>query len=164
MIQFFRRSKHTFKAPNKPIKEGYKIFALYKAGYTYHFMWSFKTDSYSELKKLLDLSPTKSIVFQLAQSLLEGVLHVIYIDNLFTRVPLLRKLRTLNIGACRTTWWHPEFPPFLLELKDLCSKGLEWNTTTAIVVRKQIKIKKEDGDREIEWELDPSDPSVICFA
>jgi hypothetical protein len=38
MIWFFGRSKHTFKAPNKPIKEGYKIFALYKAGYTYHFM------------------------------------------------------------------------------------------------------------------------------
>jgi len=162
MIQFFRRSKHTFKAPNKPIKEGYKIFALYKAGYTYHFMWSSKTDSYSELVKLPNLSPTKSIVFQLAQSLLEGVPHVIYIDNLFTRVPLLQKLRTLNISACRTTRQHPKFPLFLLELKDLCSKSLKWNTTATIVVRKQIQIQKEDG--EIEWELDPLDPNVICFA
>jgi hypothetical protein len=53
--------------------------------------------------KLPNLSPTESIVFQLAQSLPEGVPHVIYMDNHFTRVPLLRKLRTLNIGACRTT-------------------------------------------------------------
>jgi hypothetical protein len=150
MIQFFGRSKYTFKAPNKPIKEGYIIFALCEAGYTYYFMWSSKTDSYSELIKLLDLSPTKSMVFQLAQSLLEGVPHVIYIDNLFTRVPLLRKLRALNIGACGTTQRHPKFPLFLLELKDLCSKSLEWNTTAAIVVQKQIKIKKEDGDREIK--------------
>jgi hypothetical protein len=38
MIRFFGQSKHTFKTPNKPIKERYKIFALCKAGYTYYFM------------------------------------------------------------------------------------------------------------------------------
>jgi hypothetical protein len=38
MIWFFRRMKHTFKTPNKLIKEGYKFFALCEAGYTYHFM------------------------------------------------------------------------------------------------------------------------------
>ena len=51
MVQCFGRSQHTFKAPNKPIKEGYKIFALCEAGYTYYFMWSSKTKSYSELQK-----------------------------------------------------------------------------------------------------------------
>jgi len=63
------------------------------------------------------------MVYQLAQRLPQGVPHVIYMDNLFTRVPV-RKLRTLNIGACGTTRRHPEFPAFLLELKDLCSKYL----------------------------------------
>ncbi len=38
MIRFFKRSKHTFKALNKPIKEGYKIFTLCEAGYTYSFI------------------------------------------------------------------------------------------------------------------------------
>ena len=38
IVRFFGQSKHTFKAPNKPIKEGYKIFALCEAGYTYNFM------------------------------------------------------------------------------------------------------------------------------
>jgi hypothetical protein len=92
IIQFFRQSKHTFKALNKPIKEGYKIFALCEAGYTYFFMWSSKSSSYGELVKLPDLSPTESMVYQLAQSLPKGVPHTIYIDNLFTRVPVLCKL------------------------------------------------------------------------
>jgi hypothetical protein len=38
MVWFFGRSKYTFKAPNKPIKEGYKIFALCEASYIYYFM------------------------------------------------------------------------------------------------------------------------------
>jgi hypothetical protein len=171
MIRCFGRSKHTFKAPNKPIKEGYKMFALCEAGYTYYFMWSSKSNSYGELNKLPDLSPTESMVYQLAQKLPKDVPHVIYMDNLFTRVPILRKLRTLNIGACGTTRRHPEFPAFLLELKDLCSKRLEWNTTAAIVARKKIRIKKEkekenyEGkDDESQWESDPSDPGVICYA
>jgi hypothetical protein len=65
------------------------------------------------------------MVYQLAQKLPEDVPYIIYIDNLFTRVPLLCKLRTINIGVCRTTWRYLEFPAFLLELKDLCSKHLE---------------------------------------
>ena len=67
-------------------------------------------------------------------------------DNFFTRVPILRKLRGLGIGACGTTRRHPEFPLFLLELKDICSKSLEWNTTATIVARKQIKVKKDGGE------------------
>jgi Transposase IS4 len=38
IIQFFGQSKYTFKAPDKPIKEGYKIFALCEVGYIYYFM------------------------------------------------------------------------------------------------------------------------------
>lgn len=168
MAQFFGRSKHTFKAPNKPVKEGYKVFALCKAGYSYYFIQSFKTDSYDKLIKLLDLLPTDSIVYQLSQSLPKGVPHVIYIDNFFfTRVPILCKLRTVNISACETTQQHSEFPPFLLKLEDVCSKCLEWNTTAAVVIQKQIKVKKEedqDQDTETEQESDPLDPGVICFA
>lgn len=164
IVRFFGRSKHTFKASNKPIKEGYKIFALCEAGYTYNFMWSSKTDSYGELVRMPDLSPTESMVYQLVQTLPKDVPHIIYMDNYFTRVPLLRKLRTLNIEACRTTRCHPEFPPFLLDLKDLCSKCLEWNTTAAIVVQKQIKVQNRVGDKESEWESDASDPGVICYA
>jgi hypothetical protein len=40
---------------------------------------------------------------------------------------------------------------------------LEWNTTAAIAVRKQIKVVKEDDDEESEWESDPLDSGVICY-
>ena len=156
IIRCFRRSKHTFKTPHKPITQGYRIFSLCEAGYTYSFMWSSRSDSYSKLIRLPDLSPTESMVYQLAQRLPSGKAYVIYMDNYFTRVPLLLKLRAINIGACGTTRKHPEFPSFLIKLKDICSRYMEWNTTAAIVVRKQ-----REG---VQLEPDPSDPGVICFA
>jgi hypothetical protein len=33
MVHFFGQSSDTFKMPNKPIKQGYKIFALVDDGY-----------------------------------------------------------------------------------------------------------------------------------
>jgi hypothetical protein len=66
-------------------------------------MWFSKTDNYSVLVKLLDLSLTESMVYQLAQSLPKDILYIIYINNLFPRVPILRKLRILNISIYRTT-------------------------------------------------------------
>ena len=63
IVRFFGQSKHTFKALNKPIKKGYKIFVLCKAGYIYHFMWSLKCNSYSKFIKLPDLLPTEFIVY-----------------------------------------------------------------------------------------------------
>jgi hypothetical protein len=125
MIRFFGRSKHTIKAPNKPITQGYRIFSLYEAGYIYFFIWSSRVESYGELIRLPDLSPTESIVYQLAQSLPKSTEYIIYIDNLFTRVPLLRKLRSIGIRACGTTRKYPEFPILLTKLKELCSKQLE---------------------------------------
>ena len=164
MVRCFGRSKHTFKAPNKPIKEGYKIFALCEAGYTYYFMWSSKSKSYGELVKQPDLTPTESMVYQLAQTLPTGLPYILYMDNLFTRVPLLRRLRAIDIGACGTTRRHPEFPQFLLDLKEYCSKRLEWNTTAAIVVRKKVKVEEKEEGEDSQWESDSLDPGVICYA
>ena len=39
MKAFTGRSVHTIKMPNKPIKEGYKMWALADHGYTQDFMW-----------------------------------------------------------------------------------------------------------------------------
>jgi hypothetical protein len=35
MVRFTGRSHHTLRMPNKPIPEGYKIFALCEHGYAY---------------------------------------------------------------------------------------------------------------------------------
>ena len=146
MIRFFGRSKYIFKAPNKLIKIGYKIFSLCEAGYTYYFMWSSKLDSYGELEKQPDLSLTELIVFQLAGQLLSDILYVLCMDNLFTRVSLLRRLRKIGIGACGTTWRYSEFSAFLIKLKEHCARRMEWNITAAIIAWKKIKVKQENDD------------------
>ena len=42
MVQFTGRSKDTIKTPKKPISEGYKLWALCSAGYTWDFLWHSK--------------------------------------------------------------------------------------------------------------------------
>jgi hypothetical protein len=42
MVRFFGCSSDTYKMPNKPIKQGYKIFALVENGYVWHFQMSSK--------------------------------------------------------------------------------------------------------------------------
>ena len=77
-------------------------------------MWSLKTKKYSELKKQDGYSAIESIVLQLVEALLRGQLYIIYIDNLFIRIPLLLRLRQLNIRGCGIIRRHPEFLEFLL--------------------------------------------------
>jgi hypothetical protein len=40
MARFYGWSSDTYKMPNKPIKQGYKIFALVDKGYIWHFQLS----------------------------------------------------------------------------------------------------------------------------
>jgi hypothetical protein len=47
---------------NKPIKQGYKIFALADNGYVWHFQLSSKQYGIAELHKVNELTPTRSIV------------------------------------------------------------------------------------------------------
>jgi hypothetical protein len=41
-------------------------------------MWSSKIDSYGELEKLPELSPTESMVYQLAKKLPKDIPYIIY--------------------------------------------------------------------------------------
>jgi hypothetical protein len=49
MVRFFGCSSDTYKMPNKPIKQGYKIFALVENGYVWHFQMSSKQHGIGEL-------------------------------------------------------------------------------------------------------------------
>ena len=40
MNRGFGRSQHTFKMPNKPIKQGYKLFAIADQGYILYWIWA----------------------------------------------------------------------------------------------------------------------------
>jgi hypothetical protein len=91
--------------PNKPIKQGYKIFALANDGYVWHFQLSLRQHRIGELEKVDELTPTGSMVLQMAQLLpkFPNSYFVIYIDNYFTSIPLFSMLRNFFFGAARTT-------------------------------------------------------------
>jgi hypothetical protein len=44
MVPYLGHTRHTIKAPHKPIKEGYKIWALGDLGYIYNWLWYSKTE------------------------------------------------------------------------------------------------------------------------
>jgi hypothetical protein len=105
--------------PNKLIKQGYKIFALASNSYVWHFQLSLRQHRIAELHKVDELTPTRSIVLQMAQLLpkFSNSHFVIYIDNYFTSIPLFSMLRKENISAVGTT--RPlgiDFPALLIVL------------------------------------------------
>ena len=107
MIRGFGRSQHTFKMPNKPIKQGYKLFAIADQGYILYWIWASRHKSLVEVKKhdAGHLTLTGSMVVQLAQEGLPSQQnnYTIYMDNYFSTIPLFNHLRQLGIGACGTT-------------------------------------------------------------
>jgi Transposase IS4 len=95
MVRFHGRSADTCKMPNKLIKQGYKIFALAENGYIWYFQLSSRQHGIAKLEKVNELTPTGSIVLQMARRLpkFPNSHFVIYIDNYFTSIPLFSILR-----------------------------------------------------------------------
>jgi len=50
MIRFGGKSYHTYRMPSKPIKEGYKVFALCDTGYTYDWLYASRSESVAGLE------------------------------------------------------------------------------------------------------------------
>ena len=69
MIQCFGRSLHTVKMPKKPIKQGYRVFALAEHGYIWTFSWSSRKQGIMEMFRYPSLTPTASMVMNMVESL-----------------------------------------------------------------------------------------------
>ena len=140
MIGFFGRSMHTQKMTNKPIKQGYKMWALCDRGYLYTFMWNSRVLGIGELQKHRDLTPTGSMVLQLAKRLhplQDSNTYTIYLDNYFTSIKLFKELRQQGYGACGTTRPHNSgnlWPAELETMKEKHANKLPWGTLFAKAV------------------------------
>ena len=139
MVKFHGRSVHTTKMPNKPIKQGFKIWAICDRGYLFNFMFYSRFWKTVELVDHELLTSHQNVVFTLAQSLPTpplGHTHTVYLDNLFTNTVLFRELRSLGIGACGTTRASSskDFPKILLNMKDQYGQVLPWGTIVAVPV------------------------------
>jgi hypothetical protein len=149
MVCFFGRSHDTCKMPNKPIKQGYKIFALAESGYVWYFQLSSREYRIGELEKVDELTPTGSMVLQMAQRLpkFPNAHYALYLDNYFTSIPLFSALRKENIGAAGTTRASgTDFPALLIVFRKKWPAKLEWGTTVAEVVNDVLCIGWQDNN------------------
>jgi Transposase IS4 len=131
--------------PNKPIKQGYKIFGIADYGYIYNWLWSSRDKGLQHMVLHLTLTNTGSLVRNLVLTLLRRHITV-YLDNYFTSVPLFSELRACNFGAVGTTRLHKEFPKQLLEIKNRYATKLEWNTLLAAVVEDTLCLAWQDNN------------------
>jgi len=131
--------------PNKPIKQGYKIYGIADHGYIYNFIWSSREKGYQDILLRPNLTKTGCLVRTLALSLPRQRL-AIYMDNYFTSVPLFTELRACNFGAVGTTRPHKDFPEELIKIKASYATKLEWNTLLATVVQDVLCLAWQDNN------------------
>ena len=55
--------------PDKPIKQGYKLFGLAEHGYIWSFFWSSRQQGMEEMFRYPQLTPTGSMIMDLAEQL-----------------------------------------------------------------------------------------------
>lgn len=110
MIRFGGRSRHTTRMPNKPITEGYKVFAICDHGYTLNWRFHSPSCGISHLspfyQEMIGISAsTVATVYQLVEQTLPYHTHdfIVFTDNLFSTPDLFTKLRLMGVGACGTS-------------------------------------------------------------
>ena len=113
MQRFTGRAKEITNIPCKKHSIGYKIWILADHGYVLCFMFHSKGEGKLDGPYRLEpqwqqkgLSATEAVVCHLAISvdpyLLKPNMHIIWLDNLFTKICLLEELRKNRIGAAGT--------------------------------------------------------------
>jgi ribosome-associated protein YbcJ (S4-like RNA binding protein) len=102
--------------PNKPIKQGYKLYDIIDHGYIYSWIWSLKKYRLEAILPEEGLINIGAMIKALISTLLcIGIM--IYIDNYFMSIPLFKSLRTKVFRAVDTTRAHKAFPKELVQLK-----------------------------------------------
>jgi Transposase IS4 len=118
---------------NKPISEGYKIFALCDHGYTYTFLPTSRVQQNAEVRRVDGITYTGCIVLHLVLQLpYRDKTFNIFMDNYFSSVPLFSYLRAKGIGACGTV--RPNSRGFPKELKVSKRVKMDWNFRSGVVV------------------------------
>jgi hypothetical protein len=130
--------------PNKPIKQGYKVYGIADHGYIYSWIWSSRLFGLEDIPVFDTLTNTGALVRALVATLPRDSM-TIYMDNYFTSVSLFESLRNLKYGAVSTTRPHDRFPHALSKLKKESLK-LKWNTLLAEVVDNTLCLAWQDNN------------------
>ena len=166
MIAYKGRTHHKVKLPNKPIKEGYKVWVLGDAGYMYDWLWHshkegpedipskgldvdrVKSTDLAELSSV-HLAPTFALILRFAQRLRQIYptrIFCFFLDNLFLNVNVSQALLALRICCTGTTRKNAQgVPDWLIKLKQH-NCGLVWNSTLAEVVDSTLCFLWQDNN------------------
>ena len=101
MIPYFGKFGNRLKQrmPLKPIRSGYKVWCLnLQGGYLYDFEVYQGKGSKNEFSEEFGLGP--SVVLGLIKSLTKG--HIVFVDNYFTNIPLMRHMLMNGFGLVGT--------------------------------------------------------------
>ena len=151
MMPYFGHTRHTIKAPHKPIKQGYKIWTLGDYGYTCNWLWYSKaegTEGLGSKSRQNSMADTQTLVISLAKSLLDPAKgYTLYLDNLFPSIPLAVELRKLGIGVMSTTRLNTlGLPSSLIQLKH-AKEILNWGHLKIAIIKGTLCFLWQDNNR-----------------
>lgn len=105
---FMSRAKETVNIPSKPTPEGFKIWVLGNHGYILDWLFHARGKGPLTLDdywtRCRGFPATQSVVFELflQEGIQQDSRHIVWLDNLFTLVRLLSRLRDSGFGAAGT--------------------------------------------------------------
>ena len=151
MVLYFGHTRHTVKAPHKPIKQGYKVWSLGDCGYTFNWLWYSKyqdTEGLGSRSRQNTMADTQALVLSLAKSLpnpAQG--YTLYLDNLFPSIPLAIALGKLGIGVMSTARVNTlGLPSSLIQLKR-DKEVLEWGHLRVAIIKRILCFLWQDNNR-----------------
>jgi hypothetical protein len=115
MISTTGWSPHRYKMPSKPIEQGIKFHCLADHGYIWDFHPTSNQAGTDPVPSTDGSTATRKVVYHLLPKLPSTMYFIVYLDNLYTTVPLLGRLHhDLHMGACGTACPSSAgFPPEL---------------------------------------------------
>ena len=69
MVRCFGCLNYIYKMPNKPIKQGYKLYGIADHGYIYSWIWSSRTFSLEDIPVFDTLTNTGALIQALVATL-----------------------------------------------------------------------------------------------
>jgi hypothetical protein len=110
MLAFRGRSKNITKLKNKSISEGFKNWVLAEYEYVWNWEWYSVDKNSKGARRSLnsriseEFPETQRMIMRLALTLFADSLnYILYLDNLFTSLPLAKALKKASIGMTGIT-------------------------------------------------------------
>ena len=138
LILFKGRFKHSMRIENKEAGQGFKVYSLCVGNYLLGLQFASKESKIDGLKRIKGLPDTLSLVIQLMKQLPKPWEYVIYLDNFFTRIPLLVYLKHLGFAACGTAKNGSGIAYELITIRALATKKKDWGTLIMTTVDDEV--------------------------